>query len=127
MYLIKSYDALDWYQYMEILLGYGIGLQTERLLHLYWGHLLMVTQVEQYYGAPLQLLCGVTQVYPLSVTIFNMLVDTFIRYWMALVKGGRPMHMVLDSPTSCLQRSFMRTAGYCLNCNQSASRRPWTY
>ena len=40
----KAYDDLYWERCMEILVGYGIGPQTERVICLSWDHLLMVAR-----------------------------------------------------------------------------------
>ena len=50
--LRKSYNALDMECYREILFRYRIGLRIERIIRLYWEHLLMVARVGNYYGYP---------------------------------------------------------------------------
>ena len=40
----KAYDDLYWERCMEILVGYGIGPRTERVICLSWDHLLMVAR-----------------------------------------------------------------------------------
>ena len=72
---------------MDILVGYGIIPWTERLLCLYWDFLMMVDRVGQYYGVPFQGLCGFTHVYPLSPTIFKIVVYDVIWHWVTLVTG----------------------------------------
>ena len=39
-------------RHMEILVGYGIVIQTERILGYYWYHLSMVTRAGLSYGTP---------------------------------------------------------------------------
>ena len=51
--LSKSYGALDMERCLEIIVGYGVGLQTERILRYYWDHLYMVSRVGRYYGIKL--------------------------------------------------------------------------
>ena len=41
----------------------------------------------KYYGSPFKGYRGVTQGYPLSPTIFDMLKDAVIRHWVILVEG----------------------------------------
>ena len=62
---------------MNILVGYGIGPRTERVICLYWGHLRMVARAGPYYGGPFQGLRKVAQGQPLSPIIFNMVVCVF--------------------------------------------------
>ena len=45
----------------------------------------MAAKAGRYFGRPFKGYQGVTQVYPLSPTIFNMAVDSFIRHWLMLV------------------------------------------
>ena len=92
---------------MEILVGYGIGLRMERVIRLYWDHLLMVDQSGQYYGSPLQGLIGVTKGTPLPPlpTILNMEVDAVIWQWFKIVAGRRQVQKVSDGLFSGL-RSF---------------------
>ena len=42
--LIKAYDAVDRSRCLEILEGYGVGLQDRRLLNTYWRRLTMVSR-----------------------------------------------------------------------------------
>ena len=49
--LRMSYDALDMENFLEILVGYGVGPRMEILLHHYCEHLLMVAQDGHYYGS----------------------------------------------------------------------------
>ena len=72
---------------MDILVGYDIRPRMDRLLCLYWEHLLIVAQVGHYYSAPFRGLRGFTQGYPLSPTIFNMVVVSVMRHWVILVAG----------------------------------------
>ena len=48
--LQKAYDALDRSRCLEILEGYGVGLQARKLLKTYWHRLTMVAQAAGYYG-----------------------------------------------------------------------------
>ena len=63
---------------MEILVGYEVLLQTERILRYYWDHISMVNRAGHYYGTPLNTPLVATQGDPLSITIFNMVVDAVI-------------------------------------------------
>ena len=85
--LRKAYDALYRERCMEIMAGYRIGLQTERIIKFYWEDLPIVEIAGQYYGAPFKGHQGATQGDTLSPTIFNMVVDAVIHHWVTLVEG----------------------------------------
>ena len=78
--LTKVYDALDRSRCLEILEGYGVGPNARRLLTTYWRRLTMVARVAGYYGMVFGGDRGVTQGYPLSPTIFNVVVDAVVRH-----------------------------------------------
>ena len=80
--LKKDYDALNWGICLEFLVAYRVRPWTNNLLHNYWEGLTMVSRAGCYYGAPFTGFRGVTQGYPLSPTIFNMVVDAVIYHWM---------------------------------------------
>ena len=67
---------------MEILMGVTC---KDRVLRLYWGYLLVLAQAGKYYGATFQGLRERTHGYPLSPTIFNMVLDAVICCWFMLV------------------------------------------
>ena len=77
--LRKAYNVLNIKQYMEILVVYGLGKQTECLHQNYWNQLNTVAWAMRYYGATFKGYQGVTQGYPPSTNIFNMLVDVVIK------------------------------------------------
>ena len=79
--LHKAYDALDRSRCLEILEGYGVGPRDRRLLKAYWEKMTMVARVGGYYGYAFKGSRGVTQVEPLSPTIFNVVVDAVVRHW----------------------------------------------
>ena len=83
--LQKAYDALDREIFLEILAAYGVGPRTIRLLRKYWDRLTMVARAGGYFGLPLKGYCGMTQGDPLSPTLFNVVVDAFIRHWVTVV------------------------------------------
>ena len=72
---------------MEIMVGYGIGPQTERILQYFWDHLYMVARAGSYCGTLFKGQRGITQGNPLHPTIFNLVVDTVISHWANLVEG----------------------------------------
>ena len=48
----------------------------------------MVARAGGYYGDAFKGVRGVTQGYPLSYTIFNVVVDAVVRHWVALMVEG---------------------------------------
>ena len=87
--LRKSYHALDRDRCLDILTGYGVGTSTLRILQIYWVELQMAEKVGGHYGSIFQIHRGVTQGDPLLPTIFNVVVDTVIRYWVTVLGGAR--------------------------------------
>ena len=79
--LTKAYDALDRSRCLEILEGYGVGPSARRLLTTYWSRLTMIARAGGYYREAFKGARGVTQVNPLFPTIFNVVVDAFVRHW----------------------------------------------
>ena len=52
----------------------------------------MVAQSRGYYGPAFQVFLGVKQCYPLYPNIFNVVVDTSVRHWVAVMvekSGGK--------------------------------------
>ena len=76
--LHKAYDALDGSICLEILEGYSVGPQACRILRTYWGRMRMVAKTGGYCGSAFKGSRGVTQGYPLSPTIFNLVVDAVV-------------------------------------------------
>ena len=83
--LKKAYDALDRERTLEILKGYGVGPAVLRLLCNFWERQQVVSKMGSYHGDAFQAERGVTQGDIVSPTIFNVVVDTIIRYWLTLV------------------------------------------
>ena len=68
-----------------------MGPRARRLLHTYWDHITMVNRAGGYYDTVFKGCQGATQRRPLSLTIFNVLVDA-VRVGAPLVVadvGGR--------------------------------------
>ena len=88
LYLHKAYDALDRSMCLDFLEGYGMVPQARCLLQTYWRWLTMVARAGGYYRTAFQGARGVTQVDPLSLTIFNVVLDVVVRHWvMVMVEG----------------------------------------
>ena len=79
--LHKEYDALDRTRCLEILEGYGVVPKTRNLLHTYWCCFTMVARAGGYYGTSFRRERGVTQGDPLSLTIFNVVMNVVVRHW----------------------------------------------
>ena len=65
-----------------------MGPQAQRILQEYWYRLRMVDPTGGYCRAAFKGFRGVTQGYPLSPTIFNILVEAVVRNLMLLVSWG---------------------------------------
>ena len=76
--LQKAYDALDRSRCLEILEGYVIGPRDRNLLRNYWHRLSMVARAGSYYGTAFLGERGGMQGNPLSITIFNVVVDAVV-------------------------------------------------
>jgi hypothetical protein len=85
--LRKAYDALDRERCLEIVEAYGTGKRVVRLLKSYWSKQKIVAKAGGYHGKPFTATRGVTQGDPVSPTIFNIVVDAVVRYWLSLVCG----------------------------------------
>ena len=83
--LHKAYNALDTDRCMEILQVCGVEPHTCRILWTYWDILTVVARAGQYYGEAFKVFQGVTHGYPLSPTIFNVVLDALVRHWISLV------------------------------------------
>ena len=70
--LQKAYDALYWERCLKILAAYGFGPRTLLLFQKYWYHMTMLARAGGYFGLPFKVYHRVTQVDPLSSTLFNM-------------------------------------------------------
>ena len=78
--LQKAYYALYWDRCLDIIAAYGVGPSTLQLLWTYWDQLTMVVRASGYFRRPLKWCRGVTQGNPLSPTIFNVVMNSFVRH-----------------------------------------------
>ena len=83
--LSKASYALCRSRCLEILVIYGVGPRSIRLLRRCWERIQMVAQAGGYYGEPFQGEIGVTKGDPMSPIIFNMVVYAVVRHWESLV------------------------------------------
>ena len=87
----KAYDTLDCGFYLDILVAYGVGPESLCLLRRYWEHIYMVERSDRYFGASFKGQSGVTKVYPISPTTFNVVVYMVFLHWLSVVaeaEGG---------------------------------------
>ena len=80
----KAYESLDMSRSLEILEGYGVGPRARRLLWVYWRKSTMVARAGGYFGTGFKGARGMTQGDPLSLTIFNLVVDAVVRQCVTL-------------------------------------------
>ena len=85
--LRKAYDTLDRSRTLEILALYGLGKNALRLLETYWAGQRVVAKQSGYYGEPFGATRGVTQGDIISPTIFNIVSDAVVRYWLSTVSA----------------------------------------
>ena len=84
---MKEYDALECGRCLDILVANGVGPRTTRLLWTYWERLTIVAQSGRYHIDPFTGTREMTQGYPLSPAILNMVVGVAIHHWATLVAG----------------------------------------
>ena len=75
----NAYDSLDRERCLELLRGYGMGPNLARLLENYWRRHRIFPKVGKYLGAAFGTWIRVTQLYPFSPIIFNVVVDAVVR------------------------------------------------
>ena len=75
----KAYNSLDQGRCMEIQCEYGLVPRLQQLLQRYLEGQRLVTKARKYYGRPISTERGVTQVYLVSLTLFNIMVDSVFR------------------------------------------------
>ena len=110
--LQKAYDALDRDRCLGILKAYGFGLRTIQLLSIYWGRLTMVTLADGYFGVTFKGYRGATQGNTLHPTIFNVLVNAVILYWVALVATNKDGMEGLRLSIQVLEAYFYSKDGF---------------
>ena len=81
--LQKSHNTVDREQLLEILEGYGVGPNTLGLLRFYWDSQRCVNKSGNYHRETFVPHRGATQGGILLPTLFNVLVDTVVRKWLA--------------------------------------------
>ena len=96
---------------MVILVVYGVGPRTERILYQYWEHLLMVSQAGRYYIALSKGCQGFAQGDPISPTIFNMELESVIWHWLTVVTGEEAGPEVFGSEFQWLAALFYADNG----------------
>ena len=83
--LQKAYDSLDWYRRLKIFAEYNVGPRELHLIWMSWGRITMVAKSGGYHAPPFKICHSITQRYPLSLTIFNMVMDAVIHHWVKVV------------------------------------------
>ncbi|KAL7541335.1 hypothetical protein ACHAWF_006905 [Thalassiosira exigua] len=92
--LRKAFDVMDRGHCLRILRGYGVGLNTRRLIKLFWAPAEMVCRAGESYGTPFGAGRGVTQGRPLLPKLFNILVDAIVREWLQVLFGDDAVFLV---------------------------------
>jgi Reverse transcriptase (RNA-dependent DNA polymerase) len=76
--LSKAYDTLDQKRTLDLLKGYRVGPNVLALLSNFWDNLQLVPIQGGFNGPPIRSERGVTQGDPLSLSIFNVVVDAVV-------------------------------------------------
>eukprot|EP00978_Attheya_sp_CCMP212_P016906 scaffold44614_cov73-Attheya_sp.AAC.3 len=116
--LRKAYDALDWERCLEIVEACGTGKRFVRLIKSYWLKQKIVAKASGYHGESFSATQGVTQGDPVSPTIFNIMVDAVVRYWLSLVCGENVAANGLGYEVKEKYVIFYADHGLLLSCNQ---------
>lgn len=82
--LRKAYDTVDRDRLLDVLKADGVGENLCRVLKTFWQQQQTIAKQSGYYGNPFQATRGFVQRDPLSPTLFNILVDAVVRYWLSL-------------------------------------------
>jgi len=91
--LKKAFDVMDWERCLLILEGHGAGPNMRRLIHHFWDEATNVCRDLGNYGTPFKAGRGVTQEGPLSVKLFNIMVNAVVQEWMQLLREELEMEM----------------------------------
>ena len=77
---------------MEVLRGYGLGPNLQKLLQRYWDKREVVSTARNLFGRLFGKDRGVTQGNPVSPTIFKIVVDAVVRVFLLEVCGNHKLH-----------------------------------
>ena len=92
LYVQKAYNSLNRGRYMDVLRGYIIGPNLQRLLQRYWCDKVVVPKARKFSGRPFSIYRGVKQGEPASLMIFNILVNAVVREVLLEVCGHQEAH-----------------------------------
>ena len=85
----KSYDSLDRGRFMEILRGYDLGTNLQRLLKRHWEGQKVVPKSGKCFGRLFCIEIGVKQGFPVSLEIFTILLNALVRVVLLEVCGAQ--------------------------------------
>ena len=89
-----------------------MGPRAIPLICKYWDRLSMIAKYGGYYGAPIKVLRRVTQGGQISPTIFNVVVDTALCHWVAVVEESKETVPPGADSTKKFGRDVQRMAAY---------------
>ena len=78
LYLRKAYDTIDWERLLVTLEGYGMFPHLCGILKTFWGRHQVVPRHNGFYRPYFPATRGTKQGSPVSLTLFNVVVDNFI-------------------------------------------------
>ena len=85
--LKKAYDTLNRERTLEVLRSYGVGDKACTLLARFWEEMQVMAQQSGYHGTAFRTFHGVAKGDIISPTLFNIMVDAVVRYWLSQVVG----------------------------------------
>ena len=85
--LKKAYDTLNRERTLELLRAYGVGDKACTLLAQFWEQMQFMARQSGYHGKAFWTSHGVTQGDIISPTIFNIVGDAVVCYWLSQVVG----------------------------------------
>ena len=122
--LKKAYDTLDRERTLEILEGYGVGPNARRLLKNFWGKQWVVPRQAGYFGTPFKPTRGLTQGDIISPTLFNVVCDAIIRYWLFITTSDEDGDNVSNAMTGLSVRVVLQNALFYADDGEISSRNP---
>ena len=95
--LKKAYDTLNRQRTMQILEGYGVGVNIRRFIETIWEGDTMIPKQAGFFGKPFRARRGVRQGDIMSPIIFNIVADAVIREWEVLVEEDENIDSIIGS------------------------------
>ena len=122
--LKKAYDTLDRERALEILEGYGVGPNARRLLRNFWDNQWVVPRQAGYFGTPFKPTRGLTQGDIISPTLFNVVCDAIVRYWLFITTAADGDNHSANAQSGMSYRVVLQNALFYADDGEISSRNP---